>query len=114
MTLVTDPQVFRPSNTGSTTLREPIAIIGIGCRFPGNANNPEEFWSLLCSGNDPITVVPSDRWEIRSFYDSDPSKPGKCASQWGGYLQGIDQFDADFFGISPREAAKIDPQHRLL
>ena len=94
--------------------REPIAIIGIGCRFPGKANNPEELWKLLCDGFDAITEVPMDRWDIRSFYDPDQSKPAKCISKWGGYVDNIDQFDADFFGISPREAARIDPQHRLM
>jgi len=94
--------------------REPIAIIGMGCRFPGKANNPQELWKLLCNQFDAITEVPVDRWDLRSFYDLDQSKPAKCNSRWGGYVDNIDQFDADFFGISPREAARIDPQHRLL
>jgi acyl transferase domain-containing protein/acyl carrier protein/protein-L-isoaspartate O-methyltransferase len=94
--------------------QEPIAIIGIGCRFPGNVNSPDDFWKLLCDGTDPIREVPADRWDLRAFYDADHSKPGKVHSRWGGYIENIDQFDADFFGISPREAARVDPQHRLL
>jgi acyl transferase domain-containing protein/NADPH:quinone reductase-like Zn-dependent oxidoreductase/SAM-dependent methyltransferase/acyl carrier protein len=86
----------------------------MGCRFPGNANSPEEFWKLLCAGVDPIRIVPMDRWDLRSYYDPNHSAPGKLHSQWGGFVQNIDQFDADFFGISPREAARMDPQHRLL
>jgi len=103
------PQVLPHSHP-----REPLAIIGIGCRFPGNANNPEAFWKLLCDGTDPIQEVPADRWDLRTFYDPDHSKPGKVHSRWGGYVENIEQFDADFFGISPREAARIDPQQRLL
>ena len=94
--------------------REPIAIVGIGCRFPGGVSNPEDFWALLESGTDAITEVPDDRWNARSFFDSDPSKPGKTYSRWGGFVEGIDRFDPHFFGISAREAARMDPQQRLL
>lgn len=94
--------------------RAPIAIIGIGCRFPGEANNPEDFWKLLRDGVDTISEVPADRWQLRSFYDPDPAKPGKTSSRWGGFVKDIDQYDAEFFGISPREAARMDPQQRLL
>lgn len=94
--------------------REPVAIIGIGCRFPGGANSPEAFWRLLRDGVDAITEVPPDRWNIDAFYDPDPTKPGKTYSRWGGFIDQIDQFDAQFFGISPREATRVDPQQRLL
>ncbi|MCC5623981.1 type I polyketide synthase, partial [Nostoc sp. CHAB 5715] len=97
-----------------TPEKEPIAIIGIGCRFPGGANNPEAFWNLLRDGVDTITEVPEERWNLRTFYDPDRQKPGKIYTRWGGFVEGIDQFDAEFFGISPREAALIDPQQRLL
>lgn len=93
---------------------EPIAIIGIGCRFPG-ANNPLEFWNFLCSGHDAIRDVPKDRWNIDRFYSSDPNKPGKMYVRKGGFLQkSLDRFDAAFFGISPREAVYMDPQQRFL
>lgn len=112
MTVHSDQHV--PPVLPQSHAHEPIAIVGIGCRFPGNANNPEAFWKLLRDGTDPIREVPPDRWDLRVFYDSDHSKPGKVHSRWGGYVENIDQFDADFFGISPREAARIDPQQRLL
>ncbi|MCI0394342.1 MAG: polyketide synthase dehydratase domain-containing protein [Chloroflexi bacterium] len=92
---------------------EPVAIIGLGCRFPGAANVPA-FWQLLCSGTDAISLVPADRWDGAAFYDPDPAVPGKISSRWGGFLEEIDGFDAAFFKISPREAIQIDPQQRLL
>jgi acyl transferase domain-containing protein/NADP-dependent 3-hydroxy acid dehydrogenase YdfG/phospholipid N-methyltransferase/aryl carrier-like protein len=94
--------------------KEPIAIIGMGCRFPGGANSPEAFWKLLRDGVDAITEVPADRWNVDSFYDPDGAKPGKIRTRWGGFIDKIDEFDAEFFGISPREAFKMDPQQRLL
>ena len=93
---------------------EPIAVIGIGCRFPGDADDPDSFWQLLVNGVDAIREVPSERWDIDSFYDPDPQKPGKISTRWGGFLKDVDRFDAQFFGISPREARSIDPQQRLL
>jgi len=93
---------------------EPIAIIGIGCRFPGGANNAERYWQLLVEGVDAITEIPPDRWHINKFYHPDPAKPGKTYARWGGFVDNIDQFDPQFFGISPREAARMDPQQRLL
>ncbi|MBH8561405.1 hypothetical protein I8748_04295 [Nostoc sp. CENA67] len=94
--------------------KEPIAIIGIGCRLPGGANSPEEFWKLLQDGVDTITEVPAERWNLDLFYDSDPAEPGKMYTRWGGFIEQIDYFDAKFFGISRQEAARMDPQHRLL
>jgi acyl transferase domain-containing protein/acyl carrier protein len=95
--------------------KEPIAIIGMGCRFPGGANNPTTFWDLLSNGKDAIVDIPKNRWDIRRFYDPNPDKPGKMYVHSGGFLQErIDKFDALFFGISPREAACLDPQQRIL
>ena len=93
---------------------EPIAIIGVGCRFPGGGENPEAFWRLLCDGVDAIGEVPPERWNIDDYYDADPTAPGKMNTRWGGFLPKVDEFDAEFFGISPREAIRVDPQHRLL
>ncbi|MFF4214143.1 type I polyketide synthase [Streptomyces sp. NPDC001796] len=94
--------------------REPIAIVGIGCRFPGGATTPAEFWDLLCTGVDATRDLPPDRWEAGKFYDPDGAKLGKMSTVRGGFLDRIDQFDAQFFGISPREAVWLDPQQRLL
>ncbi|MBL0387093.1 type I polyketide synthase [Tumebacillus sp. ITR2] len=90
-----------------------IAIVGIGCRFPGGVTGPESFWQLLKNGVDAITEVPSDRWG-KHFFNPNRSTQGKTYTKWGGFVDGVDQFDASFFGISPREAALLDPQQRLL
>ena len=92
---------------------EPIAIIGLGCRFPG-ANNPDAYWQLLRNGIDAITEVSSDRWNVDNFFDPDPDVPGKTYTRHGGFLSEIDRFEPMFFGISPREATYMDPQQRLL
>jgi acyl transferase domain-containing protein len=93
---------------------DPIAIIGIGCRYPGGAHSPEAFWRLLRDGVDAITEVPADRWNPADYYDPTPGQKGKTVARWAGFLNAIDQFDAGFFGLSPREAASMDPQQRLL
>ena len=93
---------------------ESIAIVGIGCRFPGPAHSPEAFWTMLCDGVDAVTLSPPDRWDADAFYSPDFNAPGKMNTRWGGFVAGIDRFDAEFFGISPREAARMDPQQRLL
>ena len=86
-------------------LHEPIAIIGMSCRFPGGANNINDFWNLLERGGDAITKVPASRWDVDSFYDPDPNVPGKMITDRAGFLDvDVSLFDADFFGISPREA----------
>lgn len=92
---------------------EPIAIIGMGCRLPG-ANNLQSFWSLLHDGVDAITEIPKDRWNIDEFYNPDPDAPGKMYVRNAGFIDQVDQFDAQFFGITPREVENMDPQHRLL
>ncbi|UQA57019.1 type I polyketide synthase [Polyangium aurulentum] len=93
---------------------EPIAVIGIGCRFPGGANDPAGFWSRLRDGVDAVTEVPPDRWDVDAFYDPDAGAAGKANTRWGAFLEGVDQFDPSFFGLSRREAAAMDPQQRLL
>ena len=92
---------------------EPIAIIGIGCRFPG-ALDPRAFWKLLRNGTDAIREVPPERFNLHDFFDPNPDTPGKMNTRWGGFIEQVDQFDPHFFGISPREAARMDPQQRLL
>ncbi|HEY7213099.1 MAG TPA: type I polyketide synthase, partial [Thermoanaerobaculia bacterium] len=92
---------------------EPIAIVGVGCRFPG-ASGPAAFWNLLRGGVDAISEVPPDRWDAAALYDPDPGQVGKMNTRWGGFLERVDAFDAAFFGISPREAVQMDPQQRLL
>ena len=88
---------------------EPIAVVGMGCRFPGGARDPEAFWRLLEAGGDAIAQVPADRWDIDAFFHPEPATPGKMNSRWGGFLDHVDGFDAAFFGISPVEAEMMDP-----
>jgi 3-oxoacyl-(acyl-carrier-protein) synthase/NAD(P)-dependent dehydrogenase (short-subunit alcohol dehydrogenase family)/SAM-dependent methyltransferase/acyl carrier protein len=99
---------------GRATSREPIAVVGIGCRFPGGADGPDAFWRLLHDGIDAITDVPADRWNADALYRHDRDTPGTMCTRWGGFVPGLDEFDADFFRISPTEAATMDPQQRLL
>ena len=92
----------------------PIAITGMACRFPGGADSPQAFWSLLSQGVDAIIETPVFKWENAAYFDPDPDAPGKVSTRWGGFLEGLDLFDPEFFGISPREANSLDPQQRLL
>ena len=92
---------------------EPIAIIGMGCRFPG-APDTATFWRLMEKGIDAVKEVPSSRWTMEDYYDRDPDVPGKMSTRWAGLLDEVDRFDPEFFGISPREAVAMDPQQRLL
>jgi myxalamid-type polyketide synthase MxaB len=95
------------------TEHEPIAIVGIGCRFP-KASGPEAFWRVIEQGVDAITEIPADRIDVEALYNATPGTPGKISTRWGGFLDAIETFDAQFFGISPREADRLDPQQRLL
>jgi acyl transferase domain-containing protein/ribosomal protein S18 acetylase RimI-like enzyme len=103
-----------PNSNSLGSSPEPIAIIGMACRFPGDVNTPDEFWNFLCSGRSGIIDVPKDRWNSKDYYDSNPDAPGKMWTTKGGFLRDIDTFDAAFFGISRREARMLDPQQRLL
>ncbi|MFZ4850519.1 MAG: SDR family NAD(P)-dependent oxidoreductase, partial [Caldilinea sp.] len=97
----------------AAALEEPIAVIGMACRFPG-AETPEEFWTLLAKGEDQIRPVPPARWRVEQSYDPVPGTPGKSYQRDAALLTQVDSFDPAFFGISPREAQRMDPQHRLL
>src|SRR5438552_2148904 len=93
---------------------EPIAITGLACRFPGGADGPEAYWRLLHDGVDAISEVPADRWGKEIYARLDPEAAGRMPTQFGGFLDRIDQFDPHFFGIAPREAVTMDPQQRLV
>ncbi|WP_461029105.1 SDR family NAD(P)-dependent oxidoreductase, partial [Streptomyces sparsus] len=105
----------RPEIAGDARDDEPIAIVSMGCRFPGGAHTPEEFWRLVSEGADATTPFPTDRgWDLTGLYDPDPDHAGTSYVRESGFLDDPAGFDAGFFGISPREAAAMDPQQRLL
>ena len=91
-----------------------VALVGIGCRLPGGVGDAAGFWRLLSEGRDAITEIPPNRIDLERFFDARPATPGRMMTRWGGFLDGIENFDPYFFGISPREAERLDPQQRLL
>lgn len=94
--------------------REPLAIVGIGCRLPGGVTGPESFWSLMAEGRSGIVPVPENRWNRERWHHENVEIPEKMITKWGGFVEDFDKFDAQFFGISPREALRMDPQQRWL
>nr|WP_320066037.1 type I polyketide synthase [Micromonospora sp. RTGN7] len=110
------PAPPRPASARSrATADEPIAIVGMSCRYPGGVENAEQLWELIAGRVDAITPIPGDRgWDPDQLYDADPGRPGKIYTREGGFLDAAGDFDAAFFGIGPREAAAMDPQQRLL
>ena len=92
---------------------EPIAVVGMGCRFPRGANSPEAFWDLLREGVDAVTEVPAHRWDVDAVYDPDPDAAGKSYTRWGAFIDNVDCFDAAFFGVSPREAVSMPKKMRV-
>ncbi|WP_329101452.1 SDR family NAD(P)-dependent oxidoreductase [Micromonospora sp. NBC_01699] len=108
-----DEEKATPSRRPITRESEPIAIVGMACRFPG-APNVGAYWKLLTQGVDAITEVPAGRWDIEQFFSSAPDAPGKMNTRWGGFLEHVDRFDAGFFGLAPREVLQMDPQQRLV
>ncbi|MEM7497172.1 MAG: beta-ketoacyl synthase N-terminal-like domain-containing protein [Pseudomonadota bacterium] len=100
--------------TRGASAGDPIAIIGMDCRFPGAPDGPEDYWSLLIEGRDAVREVPPERWDVEAWFDPDPGRTNRIASRCGGFLEDVDRFDAAFFGLTPREALSMDPQHRLL
>ena len=107
-------ELVRAGTAFPTDVAEPVAVLGIGCRLPGNVSGPHSFWQLLVDGRDAVGEVPADRWDADAFYDPDPQAPGRMTTKWGGFVDDVAGFDADFFGITPREAVAMDPQQRML
>ena len=101
-------------NSERNIKREPLALIGIGCRLPGGVRDVESFWKMLVEGRSGITEVPADRWNSERYYHPDGDIPGRMVTKWGGFVDDLKNFDPAFWGVSPREAMRMDPQQRWL
>ncbi|MFI0982693.1 SDR family NAD(P)-dependent oxidoreductase [Streptomyces sp. NPDC021093] len=107
------PAAVPSAGPGRAAPDEPVAVVGLGCRLPGGIETPDALWQGLREGIDAIREVPADRWNAREWLDPDPRTPGRMNTRWGGFVDGIAEFDADLFRISPAEARQMDPQQRM-
>jgi acyl transferase domain-containing protein/NADPH:quinone reductase-like Zn-dependent oxidoreductase/acyl carrier protein len=112
--IASEGQPKAPTLAPKAVSDEAIAIVGVGCRFPGNANTPDAFWQLLLNGTDAVTEVPHDRWDVDALHAGPPGTPGRSYTRAGAFLDDVSSFDAAFHHIAPREALHLDPQQRLL
>jgi acyl transferase domain-containing protein len=110
----TRPRHLSEQDAPDSSASVPIAVVGIGCRFPGGADSAATMWRMLAEGRDAVTEVPPDRWDVEPVYDPQPGVPGKTHSRWGAFLDDVAGFEPEFFGLTDREAEVIDPQFRLL
>ena len=98
---------------GAVRVAEPIAVVGMGMRFPNGIDTPEKLWESVIQGRDEIREVPPERWDLDEWFDSDPATPSRISTRWGSFVEDVRGFDAAFFDISPREAERMDPQQRI-
>ena len=108
------PQEIKQVAAVRAATDEPIAIVGMACRFPGGVNSPEDLWDMVIQGRDVLTEFPNDRgWDLADLFNPDPDVPGACYTRTGGFVDGVADFDPAFFGVGPSEALAMDPQQRM-